>query len=293
MASSSTTPAAAEDEDVHYPESDGKPMGETGFHVDAILALHAAFLIAFRERPDVYIASDMFLYYERGNPRAVKAPDVMVIQGVGNQPRRTFKLWAEDAAPSTIFEVTSDETQREDATTKPEVYARIGVPEYFLFDPLGDYLDPQLQGYRLDGGRYTKIAPDAAGNLPSGELGLSFRAEGRMIRVIDGHTGEPILTGLETYDQLQQTIARARAASLATERLRRKVASEHRRAERLRKQFEQAQQEAERERAQAERAQQDAEHAQQDAVRERARAESLRAEVERLRAMLGGEGPGE
>jgi Uma2 family endonuclease len=154
-----STTASAGDAGVHYPESDGKPMGETGFHVNAILSLHAAFLIAFRGRTDIYVASDMFLYYERGNPRAVKAPDVMVIKDTHNQERRTFKLWVENVEPSAIFEITSDETRREDATTKPEVYARIGVPEYFLFDPLGDYLDPPLQAYRLDGAATPRSPP--------------------------------------------------------------------------------------------------------------------------------------
>jgi hypothetical protein len=103
----STTPTTPL-EDVVYPESDGKPMGETGFHVKAMILLHDLLKDLLAGRLDVYIAVDLFLYYERGNPRAVKAPDVMVILGVGNHERRTFKTWEEQAVPTVIFEVSSD-----------------------------------------------------------------------------------------------------------------------------------------------------------------------------------------
>jgi hypothetical protein len=51
---------------VVYPDSDGKPMGETGIHVKTILHLYGALLIFFatRERSDAYVAADMFLYYQ-------------------------------------------------------------------------------------------------------------------------------------------------------------------------------------------------------------------------------------
>ena len=47
------------------------------------------------------------------------------------------------------MESLSRKTRRKDTTTKPELYARLGVKEYFLFDPDREYLDPPLQGYRL------------------------------------------------------------------------------------------------------------------------------------------------
>jgi hypothetical protein len=37
------------------------------------------------------------------------------------------------------------------------------VAEYFLFDPLGECLDPRLQGFRLEGGEYVELEPDATG----------------------------------------------------------------------------------------------------------------------------------
>ena len=41
---------------------------------------------------------------------------------------------------------------------KRETYADLGVGEYFVFDPTGEYIEPVLQGYRLDWGRYEPLA---------------------------------------------------------------------------------------------------------------------------------------
>src|SRR4051794_429418 len=90
-----STSSAKSPPEVFYPESDGQPMGETGIHVNTTFELFWELKkLVFKDRPDVYVAADMFFYYEQGNPRAVKAPDVMVIKGVdGTFERRTFKLW--------------------------------------------------------------------------------------------------------------------------------------------------------------------------------------------------------
>jgi hypothetical protein len=52
------------------------------------------------------------------------------------------------------------------------------VPEYFLFDPTQDYLEPSLQGHRLVGEQYELLVPDAQGALVSEQLGLRLQAEG-------------------------------------------------------------------------------------------------------------------
>ena len=48
--------------------------------------------------------------------------------------RRIYKLWEEGRAPQVIFEVTSRSTRREDLRSKHDLYERLGVSEYFLFD---------------------------------------------------------------------------------------------------------------------------------------------------------------
>jgi hypothetical protein len=78
---------------IHYPETDGKPMGETDVHIDALIYLREALRDHFRDAPQVYVAGNMFLYYEEGNPTACVAPDVFMVQGVGKHDRGTHALW--------------------------------------------------------------------------------------------------------------------------------------------------------------------------------------------------------
>jgi hypothetical protein len=80
---------------IEYPDSDGKPMAETAIHVRAIMYLYDVFeflLKTIRADLSIYLAADMFLYYQEGNPRANKSPDLMLIKGVdGSYQRRSFK----------------------------------------------------------------------------------------------------------------------------------------------------------------------------------------------------------
>ena len=95
--------------EVYYPESDGKPMGETDYHIKTIMMLHQVLELFFRHTTDVRIFSDIMLYYEEGNPRKVVAPDVMYVRGVGQHLRRTYKVW-EEKVPDLIFEISSRKT---------------------------------------------------------------------------------------------------------------------------------------------------------------------------------------
>jgi Uma2 family endonuclease len=179
---------------VYYPESDGKPLAETQLHGEEIVRLTETLRDFYAEQPDVYVWMNMLMYFEEGNPRASVAPDVFVVKGVPKEPRRRiFKVWEEGTAPAVVFEVTSPSTRREDMMRKRDVYARLGVREYYLYDPYGEYLRPPLQGYRLESGTYQPLEPDAAGRLVSAELDLHLTlADGRM-RLTDRQTGAELL----------------------------------------------------------------------------------------------------
>jgi len=197
----STQPLPGTTIDPLYPESDGKPMGETGFHVAATLHLYAVLGSFFRDRHDVFVGCDMFVYYERGNPAACKGPDVFVAIGVaGNHQRRVFRLWEEAVGPTVIIEVTSSSTFDEDDLVKPLVYAKLGVREYFMFDPDAEELNPPLKGQRLRNGAYELMRPDAEGRLISHELGLLLEADGPLLRAIDARTGERLMNVDEYAD---------------------------------------------------------------------------------------------
>ena len=188
---------------VEYPYSDGQPIGETPIHRDCIVHTIRAFQEVFAERPDVYVGGDMFVYYEEGNPRASVVPNVFVAIGAVKDElreggwRETYKLWEEPKGPDFVLEVTSRSTQREDQMRKRALYARLGVTECFLYDPKGEYLPP-LQGMRLRGGGYERLAPvrlpDGREGLWSGVLGLYLCSEGQALRVHDPVAGRDLLT---------------------------------------------------------------------------------------------------
>jgi len=205
-----------------YPDSDGAPMGETEIHVIAIFDLYHALRRHFRHRQDVHVAADMFLYYEQGNPRACKAPDVMVSKGVrGKHPRRSFRVWEENAVPAVAFEVTSLKSRREDATEKPRAYAEAGVAEYFIFDPLDEYLKPRLQGFRLGPNGYEALPLDDDGRLTSQQLALFLKAEQALLRAFDIQTGAALPSLDEVDEQAELADAERRRADSLEEELKR------------------------------------------------------------------------
>jgi Uma2 family endonuclease len=193
------------DEKSLYPCSDGQPMGEATFHVQAVILLLQALQDFFRDSADVFVAANLLWYWEEGNANARKAPDVLVVRGVGKEERRSFVSWQEiNTVPTVVFEVASLSTWREDLYEKPKLYARLGVREYFLFDPEAQYLRPALQGFRRNQqGIYAALEPDAKDRLESEELGLHLRAEGALLRLMDPYSGRPVLTKDERIAQLQ------------------------------------------------------------------------------------------
>lgn len=198
--------------DVYYPESDGKPMGETEIHVEETIYFITALKDRFRDAQDVYVGGDMFLYYVEGDPRKVVAPDVFVVLGVPKRKRRIYKLWEEGLPPTLVVEVTSSDTRREDQGRKKALYEYLGVAEYILYDPLGEYLKPRIQGFRLVGGRYEPIPQTPKDALQSRTVGLTFRMEGSQLRLIDTATGDPLLRDEEVRELARTTEERARVA---------------------------------------------------------------------------------
>lgn len=203
---------------VYYPESDGKPMAETDIHANQMIYLREALRDYFRNDPYVYVASNLFVYYEEGNPSAVVAPDVFVVKGVPKHDRRTYKLWEEGKAPDVVIELTSSYTRWEDITTKKGLYAWLGVQEYFLFDPLREYLDPPLQGFRLVNDEYVRMKEEV---LHSHVLGLELRVEETGLRLYDPQTGERLLTPLEAQEARRAAEAELARLRAELERLRR------------------------------------------------------------------------
>ncbi len=198
--------------EIHYPESDGKPMAESDLHRDVMADLIYALKARYGGEPNVYVGGNLLLYYVEGDPRKSVSPDVLVTWGIRKGRRKTYLLWKEGHAPGFVIEVTSDTTRSEDLGKKKELYLRLGVEEYILFDPLGDYLHPRLQGNRLVLGRYQPIPLEADGSLLSRTTGLRLLTEGENLRLIDEATGERLLFAEEERAaRLAERVARLAA----------------------------------------------------------------------------------
>ena len=170
---------------VDYPSSDGKPMADNDWQRAAIVYALGALQEHYAHRPDVYVSGDLLIYYEEGNPRAAVAPDVFVVFGAEAHKRAVYKLWEEPKAPDFVLEVASPNTWRDDEGPKGELYARLGVREYWQYDPTGDLLAVRLRGRRLGAGGYR---PQAVERVRDGTLVL--RSETLGLELLAGADGD-------------------------------------------------------------------------------------------------------
>jgi Uma2 family endonuclease len=197
---------------IHYPCSDGKPMAETDFHVEAIRLLLDALNDFFADRQDVYVSGNTFWYWREGHPNQRRSPDAMVVVGVEKKMRRSFRSWNEGGAvPAVCFAVASGRTWRKDLGTVYRDYEANGVREYFVFDPTRDYLDAPLLGFRRRGGKLHPMKANRDGAIESRELGLRLVPEGIMLRLVDSKTGTLVLTRTEQATTLAAEVERLKA----------------------------------------------------------------------------------
>jgi Uma2 family endonuclease len=191
----------------HLPESDGKPMGETSKHVMLIVEALNALQGHFRDDPQMFIIGNVFVYFLDEDDKLSRVePDIFVVRGVGREDRRVYAVEREGKPPELVIEFTSKKTRKADQFKKKEAYAYLGVKEYFLFDPFGEYLRPRLQGFRLIAGEYIPIAGSKS-RLLSEVLELELAAEGSRLRFWNPRLQQR----LRTHEESEAELARLRA----------------------------------------------------------------------------------
>jgi Uma2 family endonuclease len=219
--------------EIEYPESDGKPMGETDLHRDWMFRLLEIFRQRYRDQ-QVYIASDLLVYYEEGTPSKFVVPDCFVVLNCNPGRRRTFQTWKEKRVPNVVFEVTSRGTSSIDIVEKPVIYERIGVQEYFLYDPTASYLEPPLQGYRMTNGSLHQIA-ETNGRLRCETLGVDLFLRELDLVILDAETGVEQVTKADaeelSREQAQRLLEKELEARLIAERRVRELEEKLRRLE--------------------------------------------------------------
>jgi Putative restriction endonuclease len=220
--------------EIFYPSSDGEPVAETYDHLYALLTTLEVLKQHLKGR-QATVLGNQFLYYSQGFPKLRTAPDVMVIFDVEPGGRDHYKIWEEGQVPAVIFEMTSKGTQDQDKSFKKTLYESLEVKEYWLFDPKGEWISEQLQGYRLRGETYELITDSR-----SEPLQLRLTVEEKLIGFYREDTGEKLLIPDElaqaltqrTQELLQEIQARQQAEELA-EQERQRAEQERQRAERF------------------------------------------------------------
>jgi Uma2 family endonuclease len=195
---------------VEYPESDGQPMAETDKHRQLMVNLIESLQTYFATNPNVYVSGNLMCYYVEGDLTQSIAPDVFVVRGAAKHERRIYKFW-EEPAPNVVLEISSKKTRKEDLGEKKDLYAWLGVREYFVFDP--EYkLKPPLRAFRL---RRAELVEELVrqNRVMSHELGLELVNDGHTLRLWNPATNEFLRTPAEEAAARQE--AETRAARLA------------------------------------------------------------------------------
>ncbi len=179
--------------EIHYPETDDMPMPDAYYQSDHYLGTLDMLKGFFRDREDVVVAGNIFMYYEEGNPSANVSPDCLVVLGVGTdsfERNNTYLVWDVGKVPDFVLEIGSPSTSGRDLRDKRDLYASLGIGEYWRFDPSGgEHYGEPLVGEGLVGGEYRELGMirDADGGVwgLSPALNLELHWEGGRLRMYD------------------------------------------------------------------------------------------------------------
>ena len=147
----------------------------------------------YKDDPTVFVDGGTIICYNPDNLNDRVFPDCYVAFGVDAGAifaQNGYLTWQVGKAPDFALEIASESTARRDITDKRDLYERIGVKEYWRFDPSGgDYYGASLVGDRLVSGAYEPIElevnPDGLVSGYSAVLGLSLCVQEGMHPIAD------------------------------------------------------------------------------------------------------------
>jgi Uma2 family endonuclease len=158
-------PGEVTDAELSPPEGD--------FHMDAKVEALGTLKGHFRRaRCRVYVASELPVYYPAERRFA---PDLLAVVDVETHRRNKWVVSAEGKGLDFVLEVHADGDRKKDAQRNVARYARLGIPEYFVYDAHKHL----LEGWRLPSARareYKRMVP-RKGRIRSKRLGLELTVE--------------------------------------------------------------------------------------------------------------------
>ncbi len=259
-------------------------MGETTLHFDARASATEVLRRYFKgQGKDLFVASDLHTLYP--GERAFY-PDLLVVFNVPDHHRRSWNVLREGKGLDFVLEILSKETRRKDLVEKLNLYARVSIPEYIIFDP--DAM--KLRGYRLVKNIYQEMAEEN-GYCFSNVLGLQVKIDGDKIRFsvpegLEIPFADELTARLNEKIGLKDKLIADYAREL--KELEQTAEEERQRAEEERQRAEEEKQRADEEKQKADEEKQKAEEERQRAEEEKRRADEAEEEIKRLRALLKG-----
>ena len=152
-----------------FPLSEAAPP-EGDPHFDAVVAVRDVLRGFFgRTGRRIYVANDLPVYYPA---ERMFAPDVMAVVDVSTHAREHWTVSAEGKGLDVALEILWSGRRAKDLKENVERYARLGIPEYFVFDRKR----LRLHGHRLaepSARSYVPVLPQG-GRLRSDVLGLEL-----------------------------------------------------------------------------------------------------------------------
>ena len=180
----------------------------------------------FRGRPDVFISGAFYICYDPTNGHRRLQPDCIIAFDVDAEAVRynlpNYWIWEVGKPPDFVMEIASPTTADNDLGHKRDMYAELGIAEYWRFDPTGgDYYGQPLAGERLVDGEYQpyELQEEADGSVVgySPLLELDFYWDGDEFDVLDPATGRTV-DRLIAAEERAEAEREARLASEARER---------------------------------------------------------------------------
>lgn len=202
-----------------------EPQMESSLHYLQALILYVSLEWLWRERTDFFIGANLSIYFktEQLKHKTLVGPDLFVVTGTERRPRQSWAVWKEGKFPDLIVELLSDSTEKNDRTTKKEIYQnQFHTPEYFWFSPI----TLEFEGFQLIGTRYQSIPANECGHRWSEVLGLFLGVENRQLRFFSAD-GTLVPTPEEAA---QQAIQRAEAEAQRAEAENQRAEAEAKRA---------------------------------------------------------------
>lgn len=198
---------------IHYPDLDGCPMPEGGFQFNSLTYAVMALRVHFWHRNDVYVAGNMFIYYEEGNGDSCIAPDVFVVFGAHTHTRSSYLIWEEAKGPDFVMEIASASTVERRPGVETRALCRSEGAGILAIRPFGSTSRAAASRFRVEDGVYVPLPAsalvDGASGVYSSVLGLHVRMDGEMLRFHDPVIGQDLRTHEEEARAKQDAEARS------------------------------------------------------------------------------------